>query len=59
MPEEGEDLIYGKLFNRESTGVVFLVGDESKQQLNAVAITVDRMGTHGPLAWKVVGKKAV
>jgi hypothetical protein len=57
--QEGKDLIYGELFNRDSAGIVLLARHESQQQLKAVAVTVQRMGAHGPLPGKVLGKEAV
>ena len=56
---KARDLVYGELFDRESAGIAFVARRKSEQQLKAVAVTVKRMRTRGPLPWEVIGKEAV
>jgi hypothetical protein len=45
MVQEGQDLFYGELFHRQSTGILFLARHESQQQLEAIPVAVKGIPT--------------
>ena len=57
--QEGGDSFDAQLCHGELAGITFFLGRELQQQLQAVAVTLERMGTEGPLLRQVVGEEAV
>src|SRR6266403_2206323 len=57
--QERGDSFDAELCHGELAGVTFFPGRELQQQLEAVAVTLERMGTESPLTRQVVGEEAV
>ena len=55
MLEKGHDLLVGQLLHGQLTGVAFLSCHELQEQLEAVAVAVQGVRTHRPLAREIVG----
>ena len=53
------DLLASQLLHGQLTGVALLSRHKQQEELEAITVTMQRVGTQRPLSWQVVCEKAV